>query len=99
MDLILHNPNPFPVKATAWETSFTVSGKLLKKDEYGRGETVLAGSGVRYSEQFKVDAENWGADYKQVLKQSKIPFVVDGTITIEGISYPAKTEGVMQFHR
>lgn len=99
MDLILHNPNPFAVKAGAWETTFTVAGKVLKKDEYGRGETVLPGSGVRYSETFKVDAENWGPDFKTVLKKPKIPFVVDGTITVDGISYPVKTEGAMQFHR
>lgn len=99
MDLILHNPNPFPVKAGAWEATFTVADKMLKKDEYARGETVLPGSGVRYSETFKVDAENWGPDFKAVLKKPKIPYVVEGTITAEGITYPVKAEGAMQFHR
>jgi LEA14-like dessication related protein len=99
MDLVLHNPNPFPVKADKWNIAVMVDGKDLKSGDLAQSETIMANAGVSYTETFKIDAKNWGPGYKEVLKKKAIPYSVSGSISIGVLSYSANTQGNMQFHR
>lgn len=99
MDLVLYNPNPFPVKASGWTVSVSVADKQLKEAEFARGEQLAASAGLAYSQTYKVDAENWGPDYKAVLKSPEVPYKVTGTIQVGDASWPTEVSGVMKFHR
>ncbi|MBI5497956.1 MAG: hypothetical protein HY904_23335 [Deltaproteobacteria bacterium] len=99
LELVLFNPNPFPVKADVWNMKITVADKDLKEVDVGQAETVLPNAGVAYSESFKIDQENWGPDYKQVLKRSAVSWKVVGSIKVGDVTYPSEASGEMKFHR
>jgi LEA14-like dessication related protein len=99
LDLTLFNPNQFHVKADAWNMKITVADKELKEFDVGQGETIQPNAGVQYSETFKIDKENWGPDYKQVLKRSSVSYRVVGSIKVGEVSYPVEAKGEMKFHR
>jgi len=99
LEMVLHNPNPFPVKADKWVMTITVADKQLKEFEVAQRETVAPNAGVGYSESFKIDKENWGPDYKTILKKAVIPYSVVGSIQVGGVSWPQEAKGEMKFHR
>jgi hypothetical protein len=100
LELVLANPNPFPVRAESWDLKLVVAGKELKQVQLAQGELIQANAGVGYSEAFKIDKENWGPDYKDVLKLPKVPWEVTGSISVrDSITYPFQTSGSMKFHR
>lgn len=99
LELVLSNPNPFAVRAEVWDLKLSVAGKDLKAAQLAQGELVQPNAGVGYSEVFKVDKDNWGPDYKTVLKMKKVPYEATGTITVGGVTYPFEAGGSMNFHR
>lgn len=99
LELVLHNPNPFPVKADKWVMTITVADKQLKEFEVAQRETVAPNAGVGYSESFKIDKENWGPDYKTILKKASVSYSVVGSIHVGDVTWPQESKGEMKFHR
>ncbi|MEW5848474.1 MAG: hypothetical protein AB2A00_06650 [Myxococcota bacterium] len=99
LDLVLYNPNAFIVKADSWDIKVVIAGKELKTEKLAQGENIQPQAGVGYSQGFKIDQQNWGADYKDVLKLSEVPYEVTGSISVGGVTYPSSISGKMKFHR
>ncbi|MFZ9889243.1 MAG: LEA type 2 family protein [Myxococcota bacterium] len=95
----IDNPNVFDVKVDAFTWGVTVGGKQLRDLEEGEWEQVPASSVASFEDTVNLNVESYGPEVKALLRQARVPYVVEGKMVIRGVERDFRFEGEMAFAR
>lgn len=95
----IDNPNVFDVKVDAFTWGVTVGGKQLRDLEEGEWEQVPASSVASFEDTVNLNVESYGPEVKALLRQARVPYVVEGKMVVRGVERDFRFEGEMAFAR
>lgn len=95
----IDNPNVFDVKVDTFTWGVTVGGKQLRDLEEGEWEQVPASSVASFEDTVNLTVESYGPELRALLRQARVPYVVEGTMVVRGVERDFRFEGEMAFAR
>lgn len=95
----IDNPNVFDIKVDEFAWGVTVGGKEMRKLGKSRWENVPASSIASFEDSVNLTTESYGPEVKKLLRETSVPYVVEGKMTVKGIEREFRFEGDMEFAR
>jgi LEA14-like dessication related protein len=95
----IDNPNVFQIKVDRFSWGVTIGGKELRPVADGSSEEVPPSSVSSFEDSVQLNEETFGPEVKKLLRQPRVPYVIDGFLEVKGVSRPFRFEGEMEFAR